>query len=224
MIPPTTTGRTGAQRPALRRLIATYARTDPPATIAVVGNAPLAPDPVRAQLIDSCDLVVRMTTFALDRPGHPAAAGRRADVVIFTRATVPSPFTFADYPARLYLLAEPELLHYAPAPLPRSWPADLGSVPLSNPEFIIPLIGLLGRRLDRPEWPTTGTLTTYLMTELFARSSVLLAGMSIMDDPVQRVFQHAWGPPVAVTPEHRLDAECLLLRRWVDEGRFRLLR
>jgi hypothetical protein len=207
----------------LRALLAAYARRESPETIAIVGNAPLPPGPARAAAVDGADLVVRMTTFALDDPGAPPTHGRRCDAVVLHRGVIPSPYTFADYMSRLYLLVEPGRLHWEPETLPYWWPADLGFVPVPNREYTVPLLGLLGLDPAEPVWPTTGTLVTYLLTELFPAAEVLLTGMSIVDKPVQETFQHAWGEPVLVTAEHRLAAEADLLRDWHDRGRIRLL-
>jgi hypothetical protein len=207
----------------LRDLVASYARSAAkgqfPATISVVGNAPLAPDPARAAEIDRADLVVRMTSFALDEPGAPAALGSRCDVAVIHRGVIASPFTFADHTSRLYLLAEPGRLHWEPEELPLWWPASLGFVPISNYDFTLPLITLLGLPPTEAAWPTTGTLVIYLLTELFPDAALRVAGMTIVDRPDQAVFQHAWGQSVAVTAEHRLQAESELLRRWGSEGR-----
>jgi hypothetical protein len=217
------TGPTTGYRSVLTDLIAAYARTPAPETITIVGNAPLAPDPHRARLIDDADLVVRMTSFGLDTPGAPPTLGRRADVVMLHRGLAASPFVFADYTARLYLLVEPGRLHWERPDIPRSWPPDLGFVPVSNYAFTLPLLDLLGLDRAEPVWPTTGTLTAYLITELFPRATTRLAGLSLVDNPAQVVFQHAWGRPVQVTAEHRLHAEAILLRRWDHEGRIHLL-
>ncbi|HEX4701973.1 MAG TPA: hypothetical protein VH352_07585 [Pseudonocardiaceae bacterium] len=208
---------------SLRTLLASYARGATPLSIAIVGNAPLAPDPARAAAIDGADLVIRMTTFALDAHGEPPTHGRRCDVVALHRGVVASPYTFADYTSRLYLLVEPGRLHWEPELLPRWWPADLGFVPIPNREYTLPLLDLLELDRDEPVWPTTGTLITYVMTELFPAATVRLAGMSIVDEPDQRTFRHAWGEPVEVTVEHRLAAEAELLRRWHSSGRIELL-
>jgi hypothetical protein len=208
----------------LRGLLTSYARHDEPASIAVVGNAPMPPDPARAAAIDGADLVIRMTSFALDRPGEPPNLGRRCDVVALHRGVLASPFTFADYTSRLYLLVEPGRLHWEPETLPDWWPTDLGFVPVPNWEFTVPMLQLLGLDPAQPVWPTTGTLITYLVTELFPAASVLLTGMSIVDEPEQSTFRHAWGEPVLVTAEHRLAAEAELLRRWHASGRIELLR
>jgi hypothetical protein len=215
--------RTGPAVAELRELLVSYARAAPPRRIAIVGNAPMPPDPNRALRIDAADLVVRMTSFALDRPGEPATLGSRCDVVVLHRGVVASPFTYAHYTERLYLLVEPGRLHWEREPLPPWWPADLGFVPVPNREYTSPLIDLLGLDPVQPVWPTTGTLITYLMTALFPGSDVLLTGMSIVDNVDQVEFRHAWGPPVPVTAEHRLAAEAALLRSWHADGRIELL-
>jgi hypothetical protein len=215
--------RTGPTAADLRGLLTSYARHTPPRRIAIVGNAPMSPDARRAQAVDDADLVVRMTSFALDRPGAPATLGRRCDVVVLHRGVIASPFTFADYTNRLYLLVEPGRLHWEREPLPPWWPADLGFVPVPNYEYTCPLIDLLGLDPGQAVWPTTGTLVTYLVTTLFPGCAVQLTGMSIVDNTNQVEFQHAWGPPVPVTAEHRLAAEAAQLRAWHAEGRIELL-
>ena len=214
---------TGGNRAVLTALLSAYARTDPPGTIAVVGNAPVSPDAARAAAIDGADLVIRMTSFGLDAPGGPAALGRRTDVVALHRGVIASPHTFADHTSKLYLMVEPGRLYWEPEELPYWWPADLGFVPVSNREFTLPLVGTLGLRPSEEAWPTTGTLMTYLMRELFPRAKVLLTGISLIDRPDQTTFEHAWGGPVDITPEHRLHAEAALLRSWADDGRIELL-
>jgi hypothetical protein len=215
MAPETTCG--------LRPLLASYGRRPEPSTIALVGNAPMTPDPARAAAVDAADLVLRMTSFALDEPGTPPTLGRRCDVVALHRGVIASPYTFADYTSRLYLLVEPGRLHWEPEMLPTWWPVDLGFVPVPNREYTLPLLDLLELNLEQPVWPTTGTLVTYLLTELFPAASVVLTGMSIVDNPEQSTFRHAWGDPVKVTEEHRLAAEARLLRGWDALGRIELL-
>ena len=210
-------------RADLVALLTSYARNDPPRTITLVGNAPVAPDAARATTVDGSDLVVRMTSFALDAPGAPPALGTRTDVVVLHRGVVASPHLFADYTARLYLLVEPGRLHWESDHLPEWWPADLGLQPVPNREFTVPLNDLLGFDPAVAEWSTTGTLTAYLVTELFPEARVTMTGMSIIDRPAQTTFDHAWGEPVEVTAEHRLDAEATLLRRWVDTGRIEVI-
>ncbi|WP_018683425.1 hypothetical protein [Actinokineospora enzanensis] len=205
-------------RTTLAATLAAYARHDPPRTIAVVGNAPLPPDPTRAAAIDAADLVIRMTSFAIDTDG-PATYGKRTDVVVLHRGVIASPHTFTDYTSRLYLLVEPGRLHWEPETIPDWWPADLGFVPIPNREFTVPLNNLLGFVPETVAWSTTGTLATYLVTDLFPTAHVLLTGMSIIDHPHQTVFAHAWGQEVPVTAEHRLADEAALLRTWRDTGR-----
>ncbi len=207
----------------LRALLASYARCAEPSSIAIVGNAPLTPDATRAATVDGADLVVRMTSFAVDEPGAAPTLGRRCDVVALHRGVIASPHTFADYTSRLYLLVEPGRLHWEPETLPTWWPADLGFVPVPNREFTLPLLDLLGLDVTQAVWPTTGTLITYVLTELFPATPVTLTGMSIIDNPEQATFQHAWGEPVKVTEEHRLAAEADLLRSWHALGRIELL-
>lgn len=210
-------------RDALRGLLLSYARNDPPRSIAIVGNAPLAPDAERAAAIDSADLVLRMTTFALDQPGAPAAVGRRCDVVALHRGIKASPYTFADYTSRLYLLFEQGRPFGEGQDLRPWWPADLGIVPLSNREFTRPLNDLLGLDSSERVWATAGTLASYMLTELFPDAVTYLTGVSLLDDPGQTSFEHQWGPPVQVTPEHRLAAESVLLKQWIAEGRIQFL-
>ena len=89
--------------------------------------------------------------------------------------------------------------------------------------LFVPLLDLLGLDPTQPVWPTTGTLITYVLTELFPTAAVRLTGMSIIDNPEQVTFQHAWGEAVKVTEEHRLAAEADLLRGWHALGRIELL-
>ncbi|RLK60028.1 hypothetical protein [Actinokineospora cianjurensis] len=204
----------------LAELLDSYASNHPPRAIAVVGNAPMPPCAARSRAIDAADLVIRMTSFAVD----PAALGTRTDVVVLHRGVIASPHTFADYTARLYLLVEPGRLHWEPEAIPDWWPADLGFVPVPNHEFTVALNDLLGFDPATPTWSTTGTMATYLATELFPEARVLLTGTSIVDTPDQTTFPHAWGDPVAVTAEHSLIAESTLLRTWESTGRIEILR
>ncbi|HEX3783064.1 MAG TPA: hypothetical protein VHX38_25640 [Pseudonocardiaceae bacterium] len=211
------------QQQMLHDLIATYAPARKIDTIAIVGNAPLPPDARRAELIDSSDLVVRMTSFGLDLPGAAPTLGRRCDVVVLHRGVINSPFVFADYTNRLYLLVEPGRLHWEREDVPRRWPPDLGFVPVSNYDFTVPLLHLLGLDTSVPVWSTTGTLAAYLFTRLFPDATVRLTGLSLVDNPNQTTFQHAWGKAVGVTSEHRLHREAELLKSWHNEGRIDLL-
>lgn len=205
----------------LAPLAAAYARHDPPRSIAVVGNAPLPPDAGRAALVDGSDLVVRMTTFAVDPPAGPPRIGRRTDVVMLHRGITPGPGTFHDHFSRLYLIVEPGRLYWERERRPDWWPVEPVSVP--NHAFTVPLNELMGIPRAEPAWSTTGTLTTYLFTQLFPDAVIRLTGTSIVDRPDQTTFAHAHGPAVPVTPEHRLAREAALLRSWAADGRVELV-
>jgi hypothetical protein len=205
----------------LADLVCAYARRNPPRSITIVGNAPLPPCPRRAGLIDDSDLVVRMTTFALDRPCGPPIIGRRTDVVLLHRAVVPGPGTFHDHASRLYLLAEPGRLHWEREDRPDWWPVEAVSVP--NHAFTVALKELMGIPAEEPAWPTTGTLAAYVFTELFPEAEVRLTATTVADRPEQTEFAHGWGPAVAVTAEHRLAKEGALLRSWAAQGRIELV-
>ncbi|WP_214370404.1 hypothetical protein [Pseudonocardia sp. H11422] len=212
------------QRGVLGALITPYARHDPPRTITVVGNAPMPGSAARAALIDDSDLVVRMTSFAVDAPGGPPRLGRRTDVVMLHRGVIAGPGTFADHTSRLYLLVEPGREHWEREERPDWWPPSAGAVPVSNQEFTRPLNDLLGLDGADVVWATTGTLTTYLVSELFPDAATRLTGVSIVDAPEQTRFAHDWGEDVTVTPEHRLHAESALLKAWHTQGRIELVR
>lgn len=205
----------------LADLVTPYARADPPRSVAVVGNAPLGEDACRAALVDGSDLVVRMTTFAVDPPAGPPRIGRRTDVVLLHRATVPGPGTFHDHHSRLYLLVEPGRLYWEREDRPDWWPVRPVSVP--NAAFTVPLKRLMGISADEAAWPTTGTLAVHVFAQLFPDAVIRLTGTSVVDRPDQTIFAHAHGPAVAVTPEHRLAAEAALLRTWARDGRLELI-
>jgi hypothetical protein len=211
-------------RDLLTDLLTAYARRRPVRSIVIVGNAPLSPCADRAAAIDGADLVVRTTSFALDRAGDDPTYGRNVDVVLLHRGTKASPWLFEQYRRRLYLLAEPGRLHWEPEQFPDWWPSDMGYLPLSNRDWTIPLCELAGMDVrNSATWTTTGTLGIYVMTELFPHARTSIAGFSIIDDAGQSVFAHAWGAPVNVTTEHRLDREQALLRRWITQGRIHQL-
>ena len=128
----------------LRDLASSYARRIPVRTVAVVANAPLQPSSTRAELIDSCDVVFRVNGFRLDVAGEAAAVGVRADVVVFTRGVLATPWVFRDHRERLYLLNEPGRMHWEPEIIPDWWPPDLGQIPVPNREITVPLSAALG--------------------------------------------------------------------------------
>jgi len=209
----------------LRAMATAYAHRFPVSTVAVVGNAPMEPSAERAAAIDSCDLVIRVNSFVLDPPTGPAAQGRRADVVLWSRLVKATPHLFDRYRERLYVLLEPMRMYGRREVWPQSWPADLGFVAARNDEVAIPLNDELGLpwREERLA-PTTGTTAAWLAVALFPEADVVLSGLSIVDAPDQTEWEHQWGDSVRVGPEHRINAEAALLRRWRDEGRVRMLR
>ncbi|WP_375406075.1 hypothetical protein [uncultured Amnibacterium sp.] len=210
------------QTQILRRLLLPRAGGRLPRTVAVVGNAPLGVSEERAAAIDGADLVVRMTTFAVD--GEQPAIGRRTDVVVLHRAVQPGPDTFRDHAARLYLLAEPGRAFWESEPLPPWWPGDLELIPISNREFTSRTRRALRLGRVAVAWPTTGTLAVHLMHRLFPHARILLAGSSLLPGrpavrPAARAhLDHHWGGGVALTPEHRLDRERRALRSWTRAG------
>ncbi|MFD1721358.1 hypothetical protein [Amnibacterium endophyticum] len=205
------------QAAILRALLAARCGDRAPREIAVVGNAPLPPSALRARRIDAAGLVVRMTTFALDRA--EAAVGRRTDAVVLHRAVVPGPDTFADHGRRLYLLAEPGRDFFEPEALPPWWPTDLELVPVSNRAFTSRTRAALRMGPADIAWPTTGTLAVHLVHRLFPHARILLAGSSLVGRPSRSAhLDHHWGPAVRLTPEHRLHRERRLLHRWRRAG------
>lgn len=200
-----------------------YSRHGRVRTVAVVGNAPMAPDEARADAIDRADLVLRVNSFVMDEPGQPRSQGNRVDVVIWNRITRATRFLFDHYPERLYLMVEPMRMHGNPEMWPASWPADLGLVPLPNRE-----VAVLNDQLGY-DWrenrlaPTTGVTAAYLAVTLFPDAEVVLTGFSMIDDPTQTAWRHQWGDDTAVGREHRIDHEAQLMKSWLTEDRVRLL-
>lgn len=203
----------------LRALASAVASAPEVRRVAVVGNAPLQPSEERAARIDGADLVVRMTTFATDQ--DVPRVGRRTDAVVLHRAIKPGPGTFARYPERLYLLAEPGRLYEEVETLPPWWPADLAPVPVPN-SLLRPLLRALRSGGYAATWPSTGTLTVFLMRALFPAALIELSGSSLLGHDGRRSLAHGWGDSVALTPEHRLRAEARLYDRWQDEPWFLL--
>ncbi|WP_432515351.1 hypothetical protein [Kineococcus sp. SYSU DK001] len=220
-----TAGTLDAPLAPLRQLVSAYAHPagTEPTRVSVVGNAPLTDSPGRAAAIDSSDLVVRVNGFLLDEPGGPPRAGRRCDVVLFTRGTDVAPHVFEDYSRRLYVLHEPEQTHVTLA-FPTRWPRDLGQVHLPNEHFTLPLADLLGLPMRTAlRWATSGTAAVHMAVTLFPRAALVLAGFSFVARPDQRSWEHATGRPADVTDNHELPAEARYLSDLVRSGRARLL-
>ena len=207
------------RRTLVRELAQAYARTTPVRSVAVVGNKPLEPSAGRAAAIDSCDLVVRVNGFRLDEPADPPAYGTRADVIFFNRALRATPWFFADYRDRLYLLVEPGRLHWEPDLIPSWWPQDLGQIHLDNDDLTIPLSRDLGLdSLTEGLWATTGTMAAWWARTTFPEAELHIAGYSFIDEPEQTRWAHASGDDCIVGPEHRIALESDLMRRWLDDG------
>lgn len=209
---------------SLRDLMSAYARTRPVEKIAVVGNAPMDPSGERADEIDSADLVIRVNSFVVDKPGEPRCQGNRADVVVWNRITRATEFLYDRYRERLYLMVEPMRMHGYEEMWPTSWPADIGLVAVPNRWVAQPLSEVLGIpwREERLA-PTTGTTAGYLALVLFPDAEVVLSGFSFVDNPHQTEWNHQWGDSCAVGQEHRIVNESALVRSWIDAGRARLL-
>jgi hypothetical protein len=139
----------------LRTLLLAYADHTPVRRVAVVGNAPLQPDAVRAAEIDAADLVIRANAVVLDEPGRPPTVGSRCHVVLLSRRTRLTPWALRDYRDRVYLVPQAGFVEYLPGdevgllldtPF---WPADLGAIPLPNTRHRLDLEArLLHRWID----------------------------------------------------------------------------
>jgi hypothetical protein len=197
-------------------LVDAYAGRTPVETVAVVGNAPVDPDPARSAAIDAADLVIRVNGFALDGPRHCRGLGTRADVVVIQWLVQATPWVFQDYRSRLYLYNEPGAMYFDGERLPRWWPADLGLVPIPNREVNQPLSRALGFDPAQPRWATTGTVAAWLV--------LLLAGFSFIWTPVQSTWDHAYGGASVLTGDHELVAEATMLRSWIEDGTAEYLR
>jgi len=219
-------GRTGVAATTLevvRDLAELVVPRTPIRSIAVIGNAPLPPDPERARRIDAADCVIRVNGFRTDADGEPTV-GSRTDVVVFTRGTRATPWLFQDYRRRLYLLVEPARMHWEGPAIPQWWPRDLGFVSVPNGEVSIPAAAELGIDLHHePHWPTTGTIAIWIGTHLVPGADVMLCGFSFLADANQTYWEHATGLGTGIAPEHRLDKEAEAVLRWIDAGLARLI-
>jgi hypothetical protein len=204
----------------LRPLVQTYSDRVPVERISVVGNQPLEPSPERAALIDGADLVFRVNGFRVDTDESGPCVGTRTDVVVFNRGVRPTPWFFADYRRRLYLLIEPGRMLWENERVPAFWPQDLGFVTIPNRDVIIPLNDTIG--LDAKGtglWATTGTTMLWIAVHLFPDARIDVAGLSFVDDSAQTAWDHAYGAPSPVGREHRIGNEADLVRSWIAEGR-----
>lgn len=212
---------TVASSPALqhlRDLVRAYAKDSRVRSIAVVGNAPLAPSAARAAAIDTCDVVFRCNSFILDIDDQ-AQQGRTVEVVVFNRGLRATRFSFDRYRERLYLMVEPGRLHWEPDVRPDWWPKDLALVNVPNREVTLPLSDALGLpSRTEPVWSTTGVMAAWMAVSLFPDAELRLAGFSMIDDRDQAHWDHAWGDTVPVGREHRIGPEGALLESWIASG------
>ncbi|TPW73543.1 glycosyltransferase family 29 protein [Schumannella sp. 10F1B-5-1] len=203
----------------IRDLCLVHASSSPVRTIAIVGNAPQEPSAERAHQIDSADLVFRVNGFRLDRADEAPTVGRRADVVMFNRGLRATPWFFEGYRSRLYLMVEPGRMHWESEVVPAWWPPDLGFITMPNDELTLPISEEIGvdARID-PSWPTTGTMLIWTAHQLFPAAQLRVSGFSFLDDPHQTSWEHSYGAPSPVGPEHRIDAEGDLVHRILAAG------
>ncbi len=230
-VPGTTLEETrAAQWDCLRDLIAAYASHDPVRRVAVVGNAPLGPDPGRAATIDAADLVIRVNAMVLDHPGEAPALGTACHVVVMSRSTALTPDALRGYRQRLYLSPQMGWVQYQPGDElgllvhAEYWPIDLGSVPLPNAVVKARCVRALDP--DAPPGsiiPTTGTTAIFLAHEMFPDAHLVATGFSFLDDSRQTSWSHHSGGHVKVNWQHRLDLEARLLNSWIADGSLRHL-
>lgn len=215
----------------VRELLAAYAERKDVASIAVVGNAPLDPSDERADLIDSCDLVVRANSFILDRPGEPRCQGSKVHAVAFSRGLLATDFSWQRYADIAYLVTEPSRI-YHDKPLaryvkdwPAWWPSDLGYLAVPNAEFTIPLLEELGEPWQEEVCvPTTGMMALWIVATCFPGASLMFTGFSMVDDPEQTSWRHQAGDVSPIGGAHHIGPEGALMRRWINDGRARFLR
>jgi hypothetical protein len=204
-------------------MASTVAASSPISSVAVVGNQPLGPDAARAAVIDACDIVMRVNGFRLDTEYR--SVGRRCDVVVFNRAVRATPWFFRGYRERLYLLVEPGRLHWEPEALPGWWPVDLGFITVPNRDVVVPLNEAMGYDpVQDGLWATTGATAIAMAELLFPAADLHVAGFSFLDAPNQTQWEHAFGDPCIVGPEHRLSNESRWLNDQVSSGRVRFHR
>lgn len=211
-------------------LLAAYAR-GPVRRVAVVGNAPLAPDDERADAIDACDLVLRVNSFMLDVPGEPRCQGARVDAVAFSRGTLATAFSYARYSEVAYVLTEPSRIYHDRAlaryvkEWPRWWPDDLGYVAAPNARFTVPLLDELGEPWrEQVCVPTTGMMALWIARTSFPDAQLVFTGFSMVDEPDQTSWRHQAGDVSPIGGAHHIEPEGRLMRRWITDGEAEFLR
>lgn len=221
----------GAGLHLIRDLLASYASSAAVGKVAVVGNAPLAPDAHRAAEVDSADLVIRCNSYVLDEQGAEPCQGREVHAVVFSRGLLATRFSYDRYRDRAYLVTEPSRI-YADRRLaryvkewPAWWPQDLGFVAVPNSDFTVPLLEELGVPWrEEVVVPTTGTMAAFIAQRCFPEAELLMTGFSMIDKPDQTEWKHQWGAPSPIGGAHWIAPESEMFRRWIDEGKVRLLR
>ena len=226
----TATERTsGGGVPLVRDLLAAYADNREVASVAVVGNAPLEPDPERARQIDDADLVIRCNSFVLD--DDEPTQGQRVHAVVFSRGLLATPHSFARYRDCAYLVTEPSRI-YTDTPLaryvkewPSWWPRDLGFVAVPNAPFTFPLLDELGLPWrERVVVPTTGMMAIAIARTCFPTAGLAISGFSMIDQPHQSQWRHQSGDSSPIGGAHYITAESRTLQRWIDNGEVRFVR
>lgn len=209
----------------LREYVCSYAERRPIGKVAVIGNAPLEPDPARVAEIDSSDLVIRVNSMALDDPGAPECVGTRCHVLVLSRYAPVTPWMFQDYRRRAYLIPQAGYgLRYILHPQPYFWPPDLGTLPIPNVPVITGLLDQLDPdRVPNQLIPTSGTIACFLGHEMFPAADLLAIGFSFLDGLQQQAWRYQSGGGSPVIAAHRLDLEAALLRSWADDGSLRVI-
>lgn len=219
-----------AQWDHIREYLLAYAARRPVETVAVVGNAPLAPDAERAATIDAADLVIRANAFVLDGPDEEPTSGTVCHAVLYSRATTMTPSSMRGYRDRAYLVPQAGWVQYPPGDdiglllHAGFWPEDLGAVPLPNAVVKQRLVHALDPTA-RPGSviPTTGLTAVFLAHEMFPDADLVGTGFSFLEDDKQTSWAHHSGGHTKVNWQHHLDLEAALLRSWIADGSLRIL-
>jgi hypothetical protein len=204
---------------SLRDFIASYAAQQPIRQVAVVGNAPLEPDPERAAELNASDLVIRANSLMLDDPGQPPCLGTTCHAVVLSHATRITPWVFQNYRRRAYLVPQMGFpLFYPVRPLADFWPPDLGALPLPNAVVKKRLADLLDpHHVPGRLTPTSGSAALYLAHEMFPDARMVATGFSFLSQQDQTEWAHHSGGSTAVNKYHDLALEGALLRSWIDD-------
>jgi hypothetical protein len=219
-----------AQWEQVREYILSYAARRPVERVAVVGNAPLTPDPGRAASIDAADLVIRVNAFVLDGPDDEPASGTQCHAVLLSRAAVLNPWTLRGHQGRAYLVPQAGWVQYRPGDEvglllhAGFWPADLGAMPLPNAVVKARVVRALDpTAVPGSVIPTTGMMAVFLAHEMFPGADLVATGFSLLDDVTQTSWAHHDGTHTRVNRRHHLDLEARQLQSWIADGSLRML-